>query len=185
MLTPSLAPTLPQQSCQLSHPIIDQQPLSEEDILFIGACKTGYPNRSDGRNWGIQIASVSDLHQFWKGRANLWQITVLEGCATLTAPGLILKFNENSSLSLVYWLNGPGTTARHLPKSLALGVVCEFLGKSLEEPFFFVCGDNYDPPPLAEIDSPLRVDIIMQGRDPTALFPDFLHYLNIVGRNHR
>lgn len=105
-------------------------------------------------------------------------MTVLNKCATLTAPGLELKFNGHSSLLLARFTGGGDKTTRNLPKNLALKVTCEFLRLWVNGPLFFFWGENYEPPPLAEIRSTLfQVDIIMQGREP-AVLPEFVQYLN-------
>lgn len=173
MLTQTLAPTLQQRST------LPSLLTSPGQILTQLIHKSGYPNRTDGRNWGHQWATVPHLLHFWGTLVIWWQMTVFENYITLTAPGLELKLYGNSSLMLVRWLQGQDTAPRDLPKVLSLGTVCEFLSESLmNESFLFICGDNYDPPPLAEINSRLQVDITMQGRGPTALFPDFLQYWN-------
>lgn len=162
---PRNTPTLPQQSCQVSHPTIGQ--LSPVPVPL------------DGRNWGVQIATVHYLHQFWQGRVELLEVTVSKKCVTLTAPGLELRFKERSSLLLAQYIVHRDKTTRNLPRSLALGDVCGFLEIQVKESFFFFWGENYEPPPLAEIRSThLQVDIIMQGREPTAVLPEFVQYVN-------
>lgn len=198
MLTPSLAPTLPQQSSQLSRPIIAQQvlvggsgfrppvevltlPCSEaqprlSEQVAQAARATGYPYRHDGRNFGFRSTTFSELYQFWQLYVKSWDVKTFKKCVTLTALTLELKFNERSSLLLAQSLKGLSATTQNLPKSVPLTPVCEFLEREIKGWFVFFAGDNWNPPPLAKIESPIQVDIIMPAKGPHDLFHLFLSF---------
>jgi hypothetical protein len=156
------------------NPSPNTAPLHNKAIVSEPA-ESEYPPRPDGRNAGFIPLHHLALRKLL-GHLGPLEIRTYKKCCTLATNEVQLIFNEESTLSLAKWVNSPDATDRNLPRSLGMERLLQYLTealKQLKDPLRIYYGRNFDPLPLAEIKSPIQVDIFIDLNTFTTFLTKF------------